>query len=267
MTSSNTETHIGKEWVGKVAIVTGASAGMGLNLIRVLASSGIKTIGCARNISKIEELWSSLEGKVSGEITSFKCDVSREEDVRSMFEMAHIKYGGVDILVNNAGLAHEAPLLSGATEEWKSMLDVNVLGPSLCTREYFQRHQARKADLGYVINISSIAGHVIPHSPILHFYAASKFALAALTEATRQELRDFKSNIKISQVSPGLVSTEFSGRFRKDKSKASEFYSKSLQENSCMEVGDIADSIMYLLSTPPHVCVHDIIIRPLQQRL
>ena len=256
---------IAREWVGKVAIVTGASAGIGLDLIRALASSGIKTIGCARNISKIEVAASNTKGNVSGEISAFKCDVSKEEEVKSMFEMAGRKYGGVDILVNNAGLAYDAPLLSGSTEEWKAMLEVNVLGLSMCTREFFQKHQQRQAEIGYIINISSIVGHIVSRSPSSHFYSASKFAVTSLTEGTRHELRDIKSNIKISQVSPGLVNTEFQGRKTKDMLKAAEYYREGLERNSCIEAGAISDSIVYLLSTPPHVCVHELIIRPLQQ--
>ena len=267
MASVSTETKIAKEWVGKVAIVTGASAGTGLELIRTLASHGVKAIGCARNISKIEETGASLNGNVSGEVTAIKCDVSKEEEVKSMFEQAHKKYGGVDILVNNAGLGHEATLLSGDTEGWKSMLDVNVLGVCICTREFFQNHQARKADLGYIINISSVQGHIVPHDPTLHFYSATKFAVTAITEGARQELRDVKSNIKISQISPGLIHTEFVERFFKDKKKADEFYSQSFKENSCLEAVDVTNAILYLLSTPPHVCCHDVIVHGVHEDL
>ena len=258
---------IAREWVGKVAIVTGASAGIGLDLIRALASSGIKTIGCARNISKIEVAASNTKGNVSGEISAFKCDVSKEEEVKSMFEMAGRKYGGVDILVNNAGLAYDAPLLSGSTEEWKAMLEVNVLGLSMCTREFFQKHQQRKAGGGYIINISSILGHIVPSYSLGHFYSASKFAVTTLTEGTRHELRDIKSSIKISQVSPGYVFTEFRGRLYKDMAKGEELYKESLKNQTCVEAKDITDSILYLLSTPPNVCIHDMIVRPLQQTL
>ena len=265
METVSTETKIAKEWVGKVAIVTGASAGIGLDLIRVLASNGVRTIGCARNILKIEEAGMSLNGKVGGEITAFKCDVSKEEEVKSMFDMAQKKYGGVDILVNNAGLLYGASILSGATEDWKCMLDVNVLAVCICTREFFQHHKARKADLGYIINISSIVGHFVPSASSLHIYSATKFAVTTITEGTRQELREIKSNIKISQVSPGLVYTEIIERQIKDKEKAEAFYSQKFKENSCLEAGDISEAILFLLSTPPRVCCHEVIIRSLQE--
>ena len=184
-----------------------------------------------------------------------------------MFDMAQKKYGGVDILVNNAGLSYDASILSGATEDWKSMLDVNVLGVCICIREFFQNHKARKADLGYIFNISSIGGHIVPSVSNSHFYSATKFAVTTITEGTRQELREIKSNIKISQVSPGLVYTEIVERQIKDKEKAEAFYSQQFKENSCLEAGDISEAILFLLSTPPRVCCHDVIIRSLQGSL
>ena len=251
-----------KKWVGKVAIITGASAGIGLHLLRTLSVNGIRTVGCARNISKIGDLCVELKSR---DISAFKCDVSREDEVRSLFEFAYRKYGTVHILVNNAGLGHNAPLLSGETEHWRNMLGVNVLGLSICTREFYQAQKASGIDSGYIINICSIVGHSVVNSPRNHFYSASKFAVTALTEGTRQELREVKSNIKVSQVSPGLVHTEFHSRLLMDKQKGEEYYQSRLQSLSCIESQNVSEAILYLLSTPPHVCVHDIIIRPIQQ--
>ena len=254
-----------KEWSGKVAMVTGASSGIGLDLLKTLSVNGIRTIGCARNISKIEELCVELKGRVSGDISAFKCDVTRENEVKSLFEFAARTFGTVHILVNNAGLGHNAPLLMGETEHWKEMLDVNVLGLSICTREFYQAQTASGIDNGYIINICSIVGHIVGTSPRNHFYSASKFAVTALTEGIRQELRAAKSNIKVSQVSPGLVHTEFHSRLLMDKQKGEEYYKSRLESLSCIECQDVCAGILYLLSTPPHVCVNDILIRPLQQ--
>ena len=245
--------QISKEWVGKIAIVTGASAGIGLDLVRALSQHGIKCVGCARNVDKIEEVGFGVE--------AYKCDVSKEEEVRAMFESVCGTHGGVDILVNNAGLAHFAPLTSGQTEHWKQMLEVNILGLSICTREFLQRLQSRGVDTGYVINMSSMSGHRILPNPNLHFYSATKYAVTALTESLRQELRAMKSSVKVSQVSPGLVATEFQGRASGGLGEQASFYASK----PCLTSEDITQSVLYLLSTPPGVAVHDILIRPTHQ--
>ena len=244
---------------GKVAVVTGSSEGIGYNLLRVFADNGIKTVGCARNVAKIEQLSTELKGKVSGEVAVFKCDVTKEEEIKQLFDFAYSKYGGVDILVNNAGLGYPAPLLSGDTDHWKSMLDVNVLGLTVCTREFYQRRVATGIDSGYIININSDMGHTMPDESPYHFYGVSKHAVSALTEGVRKELRDNKSNIKVSQVSPGLVRSDFVRRYFDSEEKAEELYKSS----KYLECKDVSDSVLYLLKTPAYVSVHDIITNPI----
>ena len=245
--------HISKEWVGKVALVTGASAGIGLHLLKTLSTSGVRCVGCAHNISKIEE--------IGNDVTAQKCDVSNEEEVKSMFGVLLDKFGGVDILINNAGLCHYAPLLAGSTKDWSEMLEVNILGLSTCTREFTQQLKSRGVDRGYIINMCSMSGHRVLPDPNYHFYTATKFAVTALTEGIRQELRGIESDIKVSQISPGLVETEFMGRAMKDTSAAKSVY----ESNPVLTCEDISQSVLYLLSTPPCVAVHDILIRPTHQ--
>ena len=253
MATGSQTIQISKDWIGKVALVTGASAGIGLHLLQSLTASGIRCVGCARNISKIEDLGSG--------VVAHKCDVSNEGEVKSMFELLQNKLGGVDILINNAGLSHNSPLLSGSTEQWREMLEVNVLGLSVCTREYIQQMKSRAVETGYVINMCSMSGHRVLPDPNYHFYSATKFAVTALTEGVRQELRAMGSGIKVSQISPGLVETEFKGRAMKDTEGAKTVYAS----NPVLNSDDISQSVLYLLSTPQHVSVHEIFIRPTQQ--
>ena len=245
--------------MGKVAVVTGSSEGIGYNLLRVFAHNGIKAVGCARNVIKIEQLSLELKGKVSGEVAVFKCDVTKEGEIKQLFDFAYSKYGGVDILVNNAGLGHPAPLLSGDTDHWKSMLDVNVLALAVCTREFYQRRVATGIDSGYIININSVMGHAMPDDTPSHFYGVSKHAVSALTEGVRQELRENKSKIKVSQVSPGLVRSDFVRRFLNSEEKAEELFKSS----KYLECKDVSDSVIYLLNTPAYASVHDIITNPI----
>ncbi|KAI6651039.1 Dehydrogenase/reductase SDR family member 11 [Oopsacas minuta] len=245
--------QISKEWIGKVALVTGASAGIGLQLLKSLTNSGIRCVGCARNISKIEEL--------SNGVIAHRCDVSNDTEVKFMFEMLREKLGGVDILINNAGLSHYSPLLTGSTEEWREMLQVNILGLSICTREFLQQLKSRLVETGYVVNLCSMSGHRVLTDPNYHFYAATKYAVTALTEGLRQELRATGSGVKVSQISPGLVDTEFKGRAMKDMTAAKVYY----ESNPVLTCEDISQSVLYLLSTPQHVSVHDILMRPTRE--
>uniref|UniRef100_A0A3B4F9W9 Dehydrogenase/reductase SDR family member 11-like n=2 Tax=Pundamilia nyererei TaxID=303518 RepID=A0A3B4F9W9_9CICH len=126
-----------------------------------------------------------------------------------MFAAIKEQHRGVDVCINNAGLAHPEPLLSGKTSGWKNMMDVNVFGLSICAREAYQSMKERHVDDGHIININSVCGHhVIPHADV-HFYTATKFAVTALTEGLRQELRAENTHIRATSISPSLVKTEF----------------------------------------------------------
>ncbi|KAF7244346.1 Dehydrogenase/reductase SDR family member 11 [Varanus komodoensis] len=144
-----------------------------------------------------------------GVLVPYKCDLSMEEEIMSMFSAIKTLHKGVDVCINNAGLARPEPLLSGRTEGWRSMIDVNMLAMSICTREAYQSMKERNVDDGHIINVSSVNGHVMAPQSIMHFYSATKHAVTALTEGLRQELREAKTHIRATCISPGLVETEF----------------------------------------------------------
>ncbi len=128
-------------WSGKVAIVTGASVGIGAALAEKLVGHGVKVVGCGRNLEKLEEFASTLEKdaaqkiKAPGCFKPFKCDVSKEDEVLAMFDFVKKEFGELHICVNNAGLGFPTPLLTGKTEDFKKMTDVNVVGLLVVTRE------------------------------------------------------------------------------------------------------------------------------------
>ncbi|KAG8122661.1 hypothetical protein E2320_018147, partial [Naja naja] len=128
-----------------------------------------------------------------GVLIPYKCDLSVEEEILSMFSAIKTLHQGVDVCINNAGLARPEPLLSGKTEGWRTMIDVNILAVSICTRETYQSMKERNIDDGHIININS----------------ATKYAVTALTEGLRQELREAKTHIRATCISPGLVETGF----------------------------------------------------------
>ncbi|KAK6473405.1 dehydrogenase/reductase SDR family member 11 isoform X1 [Huso huso] len=198
----------------------------------------------------------------TGTLIPYKCDLSNEEEILSMFSAIKTLHQGVDVCINNAGLARAEPLLSGKTEGWRNMIDVNVLALSICTREAYQSMKERNIDDGHIININSMSGHRVVQQPAVHFYCASKFAVTALTEGIRQELREAKTHIRATCISPGLVETEFAFRLHNnDPEKAAATY----ESIRCLKGEDIASAITYVLSSPPHVQIGDIQLRPTEQ--
>ncbi|CAG6000905.1 unnamed protein product [Menidia menidia] len=250
-------------WRGRVALVTGASAGIGAVVAKELVRLGMKVVGCARNVEKVQELAAECQSAGhSGVLVPFKCDLTKEEDILSMFAAIKAQHKGVDVCINNAGLAHPDHLLTGKTSAWRNMLDLNVLALSICTREAYQSMKERNVDDGHIININSICGHQVFPVPDIHFYTATKYAVTALTEALRQELLEAKTHIHASCISPGLVVTEFASRlYKENKEKADNLYS----QYRGLEAIDVANAVTYVLSAPPHVQIGDIVIRSVEQ--
>uniref|UniRef100_A0A672H2N2 Dehydrogenase/reductase (SDR family) member 11b n=1 Tax=Salarias fasciatus TaxID=181472 RepID=A0A672H2N2_SALFA len=177
-----------------------------------------------------------------------------------MFASIKAQHQGVDVCINNAGLAHADDLLSGKTSGWKNMLDLNVLGLSICTREAYQSMKERNIDDGHIIHINSICGHVVIPFADLHFYTATKFAVTALTEGLRQELHQANSLIRATCISPGRVESDFFNRLYVDcPDRASGFAAFK-----ALEAVDIANAVVYVLGAPPHVQIGDVVIRPRQ---
>ncbi|XP_065892553.1 dehydrogenase/reductase SDR family member 11-like isoform X1 [Dysidea avara] len=268
MANSDSFNYTGMErWKGRVAIVTGASAGIGYELSKRLVQLGVVVVGCARNIAAIESLSQELSAS-GGKLVAMKCDVRKEEDILSMMSAIKSQFGGADICVNNAGLGYDAPLLSGTTEKWKMMLDVNVLGLCIMTREFIKQLRERNVDDGHVVHLNSTAGHTDTVWGAFSMYNITKQAVTALTEGLRQELRGIKSNIKITAISPGEVKTEFQPRFQETANPNSkEVIDKTYAEFDFppLQPEDIVSTIIYALATPPHMQIHDLIVRSTQE--
>ncbi|XP_016349134.1 dehydrogenase/reductase SDR family member 11-like isoform X1 [Sinocyclocheilus anshuiensis] len=257
-------------WKGRVALVTGASVGIGAAIAKSLVQHGMKVVGCARNVEQIEKLAAEcVRSGFSGTLIPYKCDLSVEDDMLSMFSWIKVQHQGVDVCINNAGLALPEPLLSGKTSGWRTMMDVNVIALSVCTREAYQSMKERNIDDGHIININSMSGHRVVNNADIHFYTASKYAVTALTEGLRQELREAKTHIRatVSAGGSGFASaehleTEFAYRLlSKNQEKAAATY-KSIK---CLQAADIANAVVYVLSAPPHVQIGDIQMRPVEQ--
>ena len=241
---------------GKTAVVTGASSGIGTETARALAAAGAALTLAARRADRLARLAAELGGEVAVQPT----DMRREEDILRLFAVARERFGGVDILVNNAGLGRAAPLGSAPTELWREMLEVNVLGLAIATREAIQDMERRGA-AGHVVHVASLAAHRVP-GPESGMYAATKFAVRALTEALRQELRARKSPIRVTAVSPGHVFTEFADVFTGTPGAQAALDSRF----KILEPRDVAEAIVWVLTRPPHMEVHDLLVRPTAQK-
>jgi len=250
-----------ERWIGRVALVTGASTGIGRAICLRLAASKVKVVASARNMERLQSLCKeALEIDQDATIKAIQCDMRNESEIMSLFEQISSEWGGVDICINNAGMSGNATLLSGDSAKWREMLDVNVIGLSVCSREAVKSMRSRAVDDGHIINISSMAGHRVAPSTSNHFYSCTKFAVTSLSEGLHQELRELKSHIRVTQISPGMVQTEFL-----ERALGKEVADKRYSAIKPMQANDIADSVIYALSAPAHVQVKDILIRPTEQ--
>ncbi|CAH1106152.1 unnamed protein product [Psylliodes chrysocephalus] len=241
-----------ERWVGKVAVVTGASAGIGAAIAKQLVEHGLLVVGVARRKERIDELAKTLEGK-KGKLFAFKADISIGEEIKAAFAWTTDNVGPVAILVNNAGIHYRTTIIDGDVEAWRKTIDVNLMATCIASKEAI--HIMRKNNIdGHVININSILGHYIFKLPNLDIYPATKYGITALTETLRLEINSLKLKIKVTSVSPGVVNTEiFENMDRKQF---------DLVKNCMLNPEDIADGVVYALSTPPHVQVHEITIKP-----
>ena len=240
-----------------VAMITGASSGIGKAVAQRLANEGYRLCLTARRTKRLDSL-SQVLGKQT-EVLVESADMRDEQEILAVFKSIEAHFGALNVLVNSAGLGHDAPLTSGESEDWREMLDVNVLGLSIATREAVKLMR-RTQDNGHIIHISSMSGHRVPGGTG-SMYSATKFAVRALTEGLRKELYELKSNIRICAISPGFVETEFAAVMSGSEKRAQETYNRF----QCLTADDVADSVSWVLRTPLHMQVHDILMRPTAQ--
>lgn len=189
-------------WFGKVAVVTGASSGIGAAITIDLVKAGLIVVGLARRIERVEQLREVIPSTATGKLFAIRCDVTQETDIKNSFAWVNEKFGGVDLLVNNAGIIKTINLVDeNNTDALRETLDTNILAVALCTREAFQSMKQRGVD-GHIIIMNSLTGHIVPYFvglyPSFNIYAATKHAVTAMTEVLRQEFQSFNTRIKIT---------------------------------------------------------------------
>ncbi len=241
---------------GKIAIITGASSGIGHATAIALSKAGAKVAIGARRTDRLEALKSEIE-KSGGEVFVQKLDVTKKSECDSFVEGVIKKWGTVDILVNNAGLMPLSFFKNLKISEWDQMIDVNIKGVLYCTAAVIPHLYAKKS--GHIVNISSVAGRIV--FPAGSVYCATKHAVAALSEGLRQEF-SLRSGIRVTCVEPGVVATELTNTIT-DASLAA--FVESAKKMEALQASDIANAILYAVDSPPHVNVNEILIRPTTQ--
>ncbi len=239
---------------GRVAAVTGASSGIGEATARALADAGASVAIGARRADRLQELADSLDGKT----LVHELDVSDEEQARAFVQAAHDELGRLDILVNNAGVMLLGPVADADTDEWRTMIDVNLLGLLYCTHAALPLIEASGG--GDIVNISSVAGRRADAGAAV--YNMTKFGVHAFSEALRQEALHAK--IRVTTVAPGFVETELQGHNTNPLVRRATERSRE-QIGEVLHAGDIAEQIVHAVSLPAHVCVNEVVVRPTGQ--
>ncbi|XP_065156290.1 farnesol dehydrogenase-like [Atheta coriaria] len=244
-----------ERWVGKVAVVTGASAGIGESIAEKLVKAGVLVVGLARRVEKIEANAKKLSN-CKGKLYAVKCDMTKEEDIVNAFQWTTKNVGLVHVLVNNAGGNPGTNLIDGDTSRWRQCFETNVIGLLSASREAIKIMRANNIE-GQIVNISSVLAHVNMYFPTVNVYAATKHALNNLNDVIRQELNMNKLNIKVCSVSPGAVDTEF---INDDNCPAA--MRAMFDRTTFLKAEEVADTVMYVIGTPPSVHISEMIVRP-----
>lgn len=242
--------------MNKIALITGATSGIGQATALKAAEAGYDVIITGRRRDRLEELAKTIRSK-GADVLILGFDVRRQTEVQSAIDSLTDKWKNIDVLVNNAGLAvGVSPIQEGVLDDWERMIDTNVKGLLYVTRAVTPLLIARQG--GHIVNIASIAGKEV--YPGGNVYCATKHAVDALSRAMRTDM--LRHNIKVTNIAPGMVETEFSlVRYKGDSEAAANVY-KGIQP---LTNEDIADTILFAITRPPHVCLNDIVIMPTAQ--
>ncbi|KAL1377953.1 hypothetical protein pipiens_015907 [Culex pipiens pipiens] len=246
-------------WKNRVAVVTGASAGIGWAIAQALLNSGMIVVGLARRVEKIEQQKATLAANLASRLHAYKCDVNDERDIVAAFKWIDSELKGADVLVNNAGVLKDTLLTApGNTDKIKDVINTNITGLILCAREAYQSMKRRQVD-GHIVNMNSVVGHSVPIGvdtlSTYNVYPATKYAVTAITETLRIELLNDNSKVKVTSISPGAVRTEI-------------FNDPDLIASNIpfLVPEDIANSVVHVISTPKHVEIKELTIKPLGER-
>ncbi len=241
---------------GKVALITGASSGIGEATAFTLARAGAKVALVARRTARLEDLARKISD-AGGTALPIQADVSDPDQVWPAVRKVAERLDQIDILVNNAGVMLLGPVLGADVTDWQRIINVNVLGLMYCTHAVLPFMVNERT--GHIVNISSVSGRIASAGSAV--YNASKWAVGAFSEALRQEVH--KHGIRVTLIEPGAVLTELTDHITNPDAK--ERVKSWVATMTPLTSEDIARSILYAVSQPPHVNVNEILIRPTDQ--
>lgn len=241
----------------RTALITGATSGIGRATALLLAENDFNLIITGRRLELLESLKKEIEVKFKRDVLILNFDVRNRDEVDKNLGSLPANWKKIDVLVNNAGLAVGLNhIQDGIVDDWEQMIDTNIKGVLYVTRKISPLMIERKC--GHIVNIGSVAGTQVYENG--NVYCATKHAMHALSQAMRQDL--LKDGIKVSEVRPGMLETEFSiVRFKGDVERAKKTYDGLTP----LFAEDIAETILFLITRPDHVCINDIEITPKAQ--
>jgi clavulanate-9-aldehyde reducatase len=250
-------TQPGQALEGRVAAITGASSGIGEATAVALAGAGAAVALAARRGDRLEEVARRVEGE-GGRALPVQCDITEEAQAHSFIERAHGELGRVDALVNNAGVMLLGPVEGADTEDWRRMVNVNLMGLLYCTHAALPL--MRGAGGGHIVNVSSVAGRRAAAGSAV--YNLTKFGVTAFSEALRQEA--LHHNIRVTCIEPGFVETELQGHNAPMVLQTIERMRERIPKRLSSE--DIAHAILFALAQPEHVALNEVLVRPTGER-
>ncbi|SCT98150.1 short chain dehydrogenase [Staphylococcus xylosus] len=231
------------ELKNKVAIVTGASSGIGASIAETLSQHGVKVVLTGRNETRLSDVAKQLRENSQSEIDTHIVDVTQKDEVAKLVKETENKFGHVDILVNSAGLMLSSAITDGDVEAWENMIDVNVKGTLYGINAVLPIFLNQST--GHIINIASISGFEVTKQSTL--YSASKAAVHTITQGLEKELA--KTGVRVTSISPGMVDTPLSGNTDWGSRKK-------------LDPQDIAEAVVYALQQPSHVNINEVTVRP-----
>lgn len=249
------DSHVTMDLSGRVIAITGASSGIGEALALSCAQAGAAVAVCARRADRIEALRERIE-QAGGRAFAVTADISSEQEANEFVSRAFDELGGLDVLVNNAGVMLLGPIEAAPTQEWRRMVDVNVLGLLYCTHAAIPL--MRRRGEGHIVNVSSVAGRVATRGAGV--YNLTKFGVGAFSEALRQEL--VPHGIRVTLIEPGRTDTELASH---NRSEVLDVISARYDGIDPLAAEDIAGAILYAIAQPRGVSINEMLIRPTTQ--
>lgn len=241
---------------GRVALVSGASSGIGEATAEVLAAEGARVAVAARRDDRLHALATRI-GKGGGEALVVTADFAEEAQAQRAVAETEQHFGRLDILVNNAGVMYLEPVDSADLGRWRHMLELNVLGLVAATQAALTGMRARHG--GHIVNVSSTAGRIAAASAA--GYAATKFGVVGFSEALRKEV--YKDNIRVTVIEPGVVETELRDHIAHAATQhAINAWADSMRQ---LQSTDVANAIAFCVMQPDHVNINEILMRPTDQ--